>query len=231
MLRPSSAFQRIPSRTCANSSRSRSASREVNGKGGLTLRTVDGHQDQDLPSDGHEVAVMAITEGDRIRWSSRREICSDRRIRVAWSWLGVVPASAQIASFCALRREQTGRLPSSGTASTFRQDVLSLTRLCKETAVETPATTAAARPIINPATSPLSAPMVVAIDTPAGMPVASPTRIAVAPDSVMITRDRTENSDVDSLAYPPPPSTAGNFLRHPRHARRGPPVATPASVG
>jgi hypothetical protein len=34
---------------------------------------VDGHQD--LPSDDHEVAAMAITEGDRIRWSSRREIC------------------------------------------------------------------------------------------------------------------------------------------------------------
>ena len=33
---------------------------------------VDGHQD--LPSDGHEVDAMAITESDRIRWSSRREI-------------------------------------------------------------------------------------------------------------------------------------------------------------
>jgi hypothetical protein len=32
---------------------------------------VDGHQD--LPSDGHEVDAMAITESDRIRWSSRRE--------------------------------------------------------------------------------------------------------------------------------------------------------------
>ena len=39
---------------------------------------MDGHQD--LPSDGHEVAAVTITAGDRIRWSSRREICSDRRI-------------------------------------------------------------------------------------------------------------------------------------------------------
>jgi hypothetical protein len=35
---------------------------------------VDGHQD--LPSNGHEVGAMAITESDRIRSSSRREICS-----------------------------------------------------------------------------------------------------------------------------------------------------------
>jgi hypothetical protein len=42
---------------------------------------VDGHQD--LPSDGHEVDAMAITESDRIRWSSRREICSGRRLRAA----------------------------------------------------------------------------------------------------------------------------------------------------
>jgi hypothetical protein len=43
---------------------------------------VDGHQD--LPSDGHEVAAMAITEGDRIRWSSRREICSLPNICGKW---------------------------------------------------------------------------------------------------------------------------------------------------
>jgi hypothetical protein len=47
------------------------------------LTSVNGHQDQDLPSDGHEVAAMAITEGDRIRWSSRREIYSDRRFGAA----------------------------------------------------------------------------------------------------------------------------------------------------
>jgi hypothetical protein len=38
---------------------------------------VDGHQD--LPSDSHEVAAKAVTKGDRIRWSSRRDICSERR--------------------------------------------------------------------------------------------------------------------------------------------------------
>jgi hypothetical protein len=32
---------------------------------------VDGHQD--LPGDGHEVEAMAVTDGDRICWSSRRE--------------------------------------------------------------------------------------------------------------------------------------------------------------
>jgi hypothetical protein len=37
--------------------------------------SVDGHQD--LPNDGHAVDVMAITESDRIPWSSRREICSE----------------------------------------------------------------------------------------------------------------------------------------------------------
>jgi hypothetical protein len=47
---------------------------------------VDAHQD--LPSDGHEVAAMAITNGDRIRWSSRREICSDRRLRAAGGDVG-----------------------------------------------------------------------------------------------------------------------------------------------
>jgi hypothetical protein len=35
---------------------------------------VDGHRD--LPSDGHEVDAMAITEGNQIRWSSHRKICS-----------------------------------------------------------------------------------------------------------------------------------------------------------
>jgi hypothetical protein len=44
----------------------------------LSLR-VDGHQD--LPSDGHEAGAMAIAENDRSRWSSRREICPDRRFR------------------------------------------------------------------------------------------------------------------------------------------------------
>jgi hypothetical protein len=50
-----------------------SAGRAFTLAGGL----VDGHQD--LPSDGHEVAAKAITEGDWIRWSSRCEICSERR--------------------------------------------------------------------------------------------------------------------------------------------------------
>jgi hypothetical protein len=43
---------------------------------------VDGHQD--LPSDGHEVDTMAITEGDRIRSSSRSEICSSLPIQYSW---------------------------------------------------------------------------------------------------------------------------------------------------
>lgn len=38
-------------------------------------RAADG--DKDLPSDGNEVDTMAITESDRIHWSSRREICSE----------------------------------------------------------------------------------------------------------------------------------------------------------
>jgi hypothetical protein len=42
------------------------------------VEIVDGHED--LPSGGHEVDVMAITASDRIRWWSRREICSDRRL-------------------------------------------------------------------------------------------------------------------------------------------------------
>jgi hypothetical protein len=40
---------------------------------------VDGHQD--LPSDGHDVAAMAITESGRIRCSPRCEFCSERRLR------------------------------------------------------------------------------------------------------------------------------------------------------
>jgi len=40
---------------------------------------VDGRQD--LLSDGQEVDAMAMTESDRIRRSSRREICSERRLR------------------------------------------------------------------------------------------------------------------------------------------------------
>jgi hypothetical protein len=58
---------------------------------------VDGHQD--LPSDGHEVDAMAITESDRIRWSSRREICSERRLGV--TDLGVCESalSGQIGPF------------------------------------------------------------------------------------------------------------------------------------
>jgi hypothetical protein len=46
----------------------------VSGLGG----NVDGHQD--LPSDGHEVDPTAITESNRICWSSRRGICSERRL-------------------------------------------------------------------------------------------------------------------------------------------------------
>ena len=33
---------------------------------------------QDLSSDGHDIAAMAITKSDRIRWSLRREIYSER---------------------------------------------------------------------------------------------------------------------------------------------------------
>src|SRR6266852_9879950 len=39
-----------------------------------------------------------------------------------------------------------------------------------------------------------------------------------------------DNTARSAATYPPPPSTAGNFLLHPRHTRRGPPVATPASM-
>jgi hypothetical protein len=51
----------------------------------LLALAVDGHQD--LPSDGHEVDATAITESNRIRWSSRRGICSERCSYVC-QWLG-----------------------------------------------------------------------------------------------------------------------------------------------
>jgi hypothetical protein len=54
---------------------------------------VDGHQD--LPSDGHEVDVMAITDSDRICWASRREICSCR-IRAMDGWPECVGRRIQI---------------------------------------------------------------------------------------------------------------------------------------
>jgi hypothetical protein len=81
----------------------------------------------------------------------------------------------------------------------LRQDVLSPTRPCKDTAMEAPAMMAAARPMSIPAPIPLGVPSLAATGTPAEIPVASPTRMAVAAESAMITSDRTENSEVDSL--------------------------------
>src|SRR5689334_18622458 len=44
---------------------------------------------------------MAITESDRIRWLSHREICSERRIGAAEYCAWRVGSSAQIICFCA----------------------------------------------------------------------------------------------------------------------------------
>ena len=88
-------------------------------------RTVDGHQD--LPSDSREVDAMVITASNRIRWSSRREICSERcrigargaegRIKVKgrsdWPVLhsAKCPSYLPAAGPCALTRDlaRTGR--------------------------------------------------------------------------------------------------------------------------
>ena len=40
------------------------------------LRRVDGRRD--VPSYGHEVDATSITESNRICWSSRHKICSER---------------------------------------------------------------------------------------------------------------------------------------------------------
>jgi hypothetical protein len=42
-------------------------------------RRVDGHQN--LPSDGHEVSAIVITESDRTCWSPRCQLAAERRFR------------------------------------------------------------------------------------------------------------------------------------------------------
>jgi hypothetical protein len=63
---------------------------------------VDGHED--LPSDGDEVDAVAITESDRIRRSSRREIDSERRFRRIWVTCLFASLAAQISRLCATGR-------------------------------------------------------------------------------------------------------------------------------
>jgi hypothetical protein len=75
----------------------------LNGVRFARLVCADGHQD--LPSESHEVAAMAIAEADVIRWSLRREICSDRcRLFVAVGDLGSVRCRAPISQFWFLRK-------------------------------------------------------------------------------------------------------------------------------
>jgi hypothetical protein len=62
---------------------------------------VDSHQD--LPSDGREVDAMVITMSNRIRWSLRSEIRSERRFRAAGGWPVRCGRAAQNGQICTIR--------------------------------------------------------------------------------------------------------------------------------
>ena len=65
---------------------SHEASERVHSLDRMTSWTVDGHQD--LPTAGHEVEVMAITESDRICWSPRRQSAPADSERPNACWRG-----------------------------------------------------------------------------------------------------------------------------------------------